>query len=264
MVISAHAQAAKNRSKYTGVSSASMGYGGSSYNSSSSGSYGTGSDSNRGVGGYSSGLTSSTREPVTSSSSTSTASARITSPVGSGGGAVDEGLDPVEATRRRIERLKAEGALPGASSTGTAAGAGIAPGFDDGSLESPKKAKKKLSDVKINPAISAAFGKPGLLSPPAGGGLYKSPAAAAPGKPTAASIDLLGDLDATPAAPAAADSEWDSFAAAPAPVAAPAAAVVAPGLQAKDAMDDDWNAFNAAPAPAPAKVRTTSLDGHEE
>jgi hypothetical protein len=165
----------------------------------------------------------------------------------------------MEATRRRIAKLKAEGALPDASSTGAPAGAAIALGLDDGSLESPRKAKKKLSDVRINPAISATFAKPGLLSPPTGGGLYRSPspaaAAAAAAKPPAASIDLLGDLDESPAAPVssgAADSEWDSFTAAPVPAAS--AAAVASVSQANTAGDDDWNAFNAAPPPAAAKV----------
>jgi len=71
---------------------------------------------------------------------------------------VEQELDPVEATRQRIQRLKAEGALPsgGAAVTqsisiGSGDGQG-SPGdpprlFDD--PETSKRVPKKLRDVKV-------------------------------------------------------------------------------------------------------------------
>lgn len=151
------------------------------------------------------------------------------------------GADPVEATRQRIARLKADGALPAADGDSP-----VGPGFEDGL--SPKSKPKKLSEIKINPAISATFAKGGLAPPPSGGAKSSSGAAAA-----ASGIDLLGDLDApVPAAAAAPKAggldDWDGFASAltsatPAAALAPAAA----------AGGDEWAAFDSAP-PASSQV----------
>lgn len=141
------------------------------------------------------------------------------------------GSDPVEATRQRIARLKADGALPVPDGDSP-----VGPGFEDGL--SPKSKPKKLSEIKINPAISATFAKGGLAPPPSSGAKSSSTAAAASG------IDLLGDLDgpAPPAAKAGGLDEWDGFASAPTSgtgATAPAAAAAAGG--------DDWAAFDSAP-----------------
>lgn len=261
-------KAAKNQNKYKGMSSGSMGYGGGGggggygSNSSSYDNYGGSSGRSGGFGNSSS--FSSSREAGGTTSSPPSISPRPAPAAPAVGlvGVPEEGaLDPVEATRRRIAALKAQGALPdGGSGAGSGGGA-----VEEGGagLDSPKRPKKKLSDVKVNPAISAALGKTGLLSPPmpGAGSAAGKPAAAGAGTPSA--FDLLGDLEGPTPAPAAEaagaaakDDDWDAFTAAPGtsssaahsqPAAAPAAAA-----------GSDWAAFTsapAAPAAAPAKVR---------
>jgi epsin len=234
-------QAAKNKAKYTGVSSSSMRYGGFGAGGSSgtTGSYstsrdyasdsfgssamGTGSHGSSGAYGGSSG--SSYIRSISGGAGAAAATATPDSNAATGS-------DPVEATRQRIARLKAEGALPTPDGDSP-----VGPGLEDGL--SPKSKPKKLSEIKINPAISATFAKGGLAPPPHSGAKSSSTAAAASG------IDLLGDLDGP--APAAAKAggldEWDGFASAPASqsgATAPAAAAATTG-------GDDWAAFDSAP-----------------
>lgn len=233
-------QAAKNKSKYTGVSSSSMGYGGgfsssrsdfqtsSSNYSSSTNSYGT--SSNRDFGGSGS---SNTRSYHRSSSDGTSGSSSITA-------AAAAPADPVEATKQRIARLRAEGVI-GSESTGDSGA------FSDGALGGPgldsptaggKRQPKKLSQIKIDPNISAAFAKRSFTPPPGSSSSKVAAAGGATGTaaaPASSGIDLLGDLD-VPASAAAASSaadDWDGFASA-APVPAAAAA-------------DDWGAFDSAP-----------------
>lgn len=190
---------------------------------------------------------SSSTYGATSSSRSTAAAATSSSPA--------EPADPVEATRQRIVKLKEQGAIAdGSSGSGANGGSSVGLGLEDPTSPESRK-PKKLSDIKINPAISATFAKGGLAPPPPTGAKAAAGPAAAP---AAAGIDLLADLDVPPvassssaaatAASGAAD-EWDGFAsAAPAGGAVPAAA----------AAGDEWAAFNSAPAPAAAKSRQVS------
>ncbi|KAF6244132.1 hypothetical protein COO60DRAFT_1708114 [Scenedesmus sp. NREL 46B-D3] len=232
-------KAAKNKSKYTGVSSSSARYGGFEGGGSSKyGGFEGGSSSSR-YGGFEGGGSSSTAyggagggggsygQQGGSNGFQRTSGSDAAAAGGSGSGS-SEPADPVEATRQRIARLKAEGAV--AADGGSSGGAGL-----DGGLDSPggnERKPKKLSDIKINPAISAMFAKGGLAPPP-----LSSAAAAAGG------IDLLGDLEgpAPAAAPAAAADDWDGFASAPA--AGAGGASQAPAA----AAADDWASFESAP-----------------
>lgn len=121
----------------------------------------------------------------------------------------------------------------------------MGPGFEADGLSPKSNKPKKLSEIKINPAISATFAKGGGLAPPPSKGSSGTAAAGA-----ASGIDLLGDLDVSPAPAAAAApapkagglDEWDGFAGAPGTTgAAAAAAVAAPG------GSDEWAAFDSAP-----------------
>lgn len=217
-------KAQKNAGKYIGVSStgAARSFSGGlsgNYNGTSSNSYG-GSGS---IGGSGSGGDAYGRET-----------------------AGNDEEDPFEATRRRIERLKAEGAVATMPEAQTAVGSG------DGSGEAGRKGPKKLSDVKVNPAIVAAFSKPGFMpappqaAPKAVGGAsadFLSFGGAAPATSSAKAadaFDLLAGLDVPTPAPApssqATSSDWDAFGSlssgrAPAAPPAPAAA------------DADWSGF---------------------
>ncbi|WIA20021.1 hypothetical protein OEZ85_005890 [Tetradesmus obliquus] len=245
-------KAEKNKSKYTGVSSSAARYGGfeggggsssSRYGGfegggSSSSKYGgfeggTSSSSSR-YGGFEGGSSSSSKYGGFEGGSGAAAAA-------SGGSSSSEPADPVEATRQRIARLKAEGAIAAGAGSSSAADGGSSGGaLPEGGLDSPggnERKPKKLSDIKINPAISAMFAKGGLAPPPS--------SAAAAAATSSSGIDLLGDLDgpAPAAAPAAAD-EWDGFASAGAAAQAPAAAAA-----------DEWASFESAPAASSQQQR---------
>lgn len=220
-----------------------FGPGGSSGTTSSS-SYSTSRDfesssfgsSSMGAGGSSSNYRRSSSGVGGAAAHAAAADISAAAAVGGGGG------DPVEATRARIARLKAEGALPGAADGDSPVGPGFEPGADG---LSPKKGPKKLSEIKINPAISATFAKGGLAPPPSSSSGVKftsqnGGAAAAP----SSGIDLLGDLTDVPAAAAKASADdWDGFASAA--VAAPSAA----------AGGDEWAAFDSAPPAVGSQVR---------
>lgn len=152
---------------------------------------------------------------------------------------VQEEEDPFEATRKRIEKLKAEGALPDAPTTGP-------PSSLPEGTEPSKRQPKKLTDVKVNPQIAAVlcnFGSGSLLNS-AGSGVSSS---LSPSDTTAQSnpLDLLGDLDTSvapsvPPAGGAQKLDWDAFAAsATAPLAAPPAVANAGAAP----HSDDWSGF---------------------
>ncbi|KXZ52415.1 hypothetical protein GPECTOR_9g459 [Gonium pectorale] len=81
------------------------------------------------------------------------------------GGSGEEADDPFEATRKRIERLKAEGQLQEQMATSAP------PGLVDPAA-SGSKAPKKLSDIKINPAVAATFANIALAPSSSGSGSY--------------------------------------------------------------------------------------------
>ena len=251
-------KAARNAGKYGGVSAEQMRYGGGG--GGSYGGYGGISyDSGDGYGAGGSGGASGAYHSYDRQAS---GRAGGYSGGGSGGqaGAGEPSDDPVEATRQRIARLKAAGALPespnggagAASSSAAPPAAASAEGGGSGLLDTPPKqrAPKKLSDVRVDPAVAAALGRLPLpaAAPRSGGGGGSSGGGGSGGGATG--IDLLGDLTdsapaaaaAPPAAAAAGGGDWDAFTAAPAP--APAASAAAP------AAGDGWAAFEAAPAPA--------------
>jgi epsin len=236
-------RAAKTAGKFGGVSSTQARYGSYSgpsggYSGGAGGGYSGGQDygSERDGGGRYGGAGSSSFGSSASSSARAAgrpAALSAAVPVAAVAAAAEE--DPVEATRRRIARLKAEGALPespGARGAGTAAGApNLLDEPSSGLVDTPpaKKAPKKLSDVRVNPAVAASLGK---LAPPT----------ARSAAPSAASgIDLLGDLMSVPAAPlsssaAAVGGDWDTFSAAPA----------AAGSSGGGGGTDGWAAFEGA------------------
>lgn len=129
-------------------------------------------------------------------------------PVGGGGYGLAESPksdaaedDPFEATRKRIEKLKGGGANEGSSHPvmGVGLDTGGAPGLHSPSKE-PKRAPKKLSQVKVNPEFAAAFSKMNITPTPPpstghpgalGGGLHGNHGSNQP----AAENDLLGGLD---------------------------------------------------------------------
>jgi len=184
---------------------------------------------------------------------------RRSSGSGGGDGTAAAAADPVEATRQRIARLKADGAL--ASAAGNVDGdSAVGPGLESPDGLSPKK-PKKLSEIKINPAISATFAKGGLAPPPASSSGSKRAGAAA--APAATGIDLLGDLD-VPAAAAPSSStakggldDWDGFASA---AVAPSSAAAGVTSSAAATGDDDWAAFDSAP---PASSSSQQVGGWE-
>jgi epsin len=255
-------QAAKNKSKYTGVSSSAARYGGFEGGSSSSSSrYGgfEGGSSSSKYGGFEGGSSNAYGGGSSSSYGHDSGSGAAAAAAGSSG----EAADPVEATRQRIARLKAEGAIAAGAAGGSAAEGGSSGGAPlEGGLDSPGGAErkpKKLSDIKINPAISAMFAKTvsqmhrtqpptpscGRIDLDAKGGLAPPPAssASAAAANSSSGIDLLGDLDGPAPAAAGAADEWDGFASAPAAGAA--------GIGAKApaaAAGDEWASFESAPA----------------
>lgn len=126
------------------------------------------------------------------------------------------GSDAVEATRLRIERLKAEGAIPDAHDGISSAGRGLA------ERDLQKKGPKKLSEVSVNPKMAATFGSFAggkLPPPPSAPTTHKSSTSAS------SAADLLDGLDAF-VAPAA--DATPSFAAAPAATTSFAAFASAP------------------------------------
>ena len=162
----------------------------------------------------------------------------------------EESEDPFEATRKRIERLKADEK----EKTST-----IRVSLPQHQLQQ-KKEPKRLSQVKVNPKIAATLLKPQNTVPAA--------------KPTVetnetrGSEDLLGDLaDETtpPAVPTAsvvpleevkhnADDLFDPFA-----VSVPVASPKAPPTFEK-VESNDWADFSAAQAkPAPAEIPLNDL-----
>mmetsp|Transcript_8424 Transcript_8424/g.21033 ORF Transcript_8424/g.21033 Transcript_8424/m.21033 type:complete len:569 (-) Transcript_8424:387-2093(-) len=336
-------KARQNAGKYKGVSAADMmsgrggfgsggGGGGGSYGSGGGGGYSSGGYGSAG-GGYgnaSSGYgASATDSPSTgakhghnrtgSSGLGGVGSSAFGSAGASARNAAGTDEDPFEATRKRIEQLKATGSIDdefgsprgqgttGASGAGAAAAAGnthIVPGSInmDASANLFPEAKaragpKKLSEVKVNPAIAAAFGVvtpasstgslPTLAPPP---GSSRGGAPAAPSASSSAT-DLLGQLEVPtpPAGQSRADSvqhshtnsaaaaaiDWDALTvAAPAAPAAPAidlllgadaAPALAPPARAvapppAAALDDPFAAFPVAPAPAPAPAPAAPVD----
>ncbi|EFJ39891.1 hypothetical protein VOLCADRAFT_100407 [Volvox carteri f. nagariensis] len=224
-------QAARNASKFKGVSSSDVrgggfgGFGGTGYGSSGSGGggYGYGGFGNGGYGGRSQGfggtesvhMPSSSKQDRNGSGSSGYYSG---SALAAGGGPApsdrprdeavriaagsgEEAEDPFEATRKRIERLKAEGALQDAAATGPP------PGLVDPAAANAK-APKKLSDVKINPAVAATFANISLPTSNSTGSLAKlvPPPPPPPGQSTKPSsliaqqpnssneIDLFADM----------------------------------------------------------------------
>ncbi|KAJ9515479.1 hypothetical protein QJQ45_016481 [Haematococcus lacustris] len=185
-----------------------------------------------------------------------------------GGGGVE---DPFEATRRRIERLKQQTSTPNSPALATHMDASFEGGapltgginmdaspnlFPDNSKVRP--GPKRLSEVKVNPAIAAAFGglaitpdastarapKVPLPPPPLPTPSHTEPVPQPVQQSSHPIIDLLDALPPSaapalqpqPAAAAAAAAqpqvEWDAFAEAPCPATpAPAAySAVAPPL----------------------------------
>lgn len=153
------------------------------------------------------------------------------------------------------------------SAAGGADGDGaVGPGLESPDSLSPKK-PKKLSEIKINPAISATFAKGGLTPPPSSSSGSKRAGAAA--APAATGIDLLGDLDVpAPAAAAAAPSsstakggldDWDGFASA---AVAPTSAAAGVASSAAAAGDDDWAAFDSAPPASSSSQQVGGEDAH--
>ncbi|GIL88365.1 hypothetical protein Vretimale_15048 [Volvox reticuliferus] len=187
-------KAARNANKFKGVSSSDVrggfggfgsnnytnsgGSGGGGYGYSGFGSGGFGGGS--GAGGLRSqgfGSTESVHVPNSLHSRTGSGSnlaagtglsGRREEGVGSrtAGGGGEEAEDPFEATRKRIERLKAEGALQEPPA------AGAPPGLADPASASAK-APKKLSDVKINPAVAATFASISIPTSNSGSNLVK-------------------------------------------------------------------------------------------
>ncbi|GIL55347.1 hypothetical protein Vafri_10899 [Volvox africanus] len=198
-------KAARNANKFKGVSSSDMrgGFGSTNYGSSSSGGgggggygyggFGGGGFGGGGGGGFQSqgfGSTESVHKPNSLHNRTGSGSNHSagTGPSGrreegggfrTAGGGGEEAEDPFEATRKRIERLKAEGALQEPPA------AGAPPGLVDPASASAK-IPKKLSDVKINPAVAATFASISIPSSNSAGNLVKL-APPPSGKPSASS-----------------------------------------------------------------------------
>lgn len=148
--------------------------------------------------------------------------------------------DAMEATRLRIERLRADGGIPD-SSYGDVGGSG---GY--GAQEEAKKAPKKLSDIAVNPKIAATFGNLGTFAigkppsaPPRPTAAAPAPALPQPSLPLPTNIgsSIRGSLlpPVVPAAPAAA--------AMPAPAPMPAA-----GPSSAAAFDPEFDPFGDASA----------------
>ncbi|GLI71657.1 hypothetical protein VaNZ11_016938 [Volvox africanus] len=188
-------KAARNANKYKGVSSSDVrggfgGLGSTNYSSSSGGGGGGGGGygySGFGGGGFGGGTggfqgqgfgtTESVHKPNSLHNRTGSGSNHSagTGPSGrreegggfrTAGGGAEEAEDPFEATRKRIERLKAEGALQEPPA------AGAPPGLADPASASAK-IPKKLSDVKINPAVAATFASISIPSSSSAGNLVK-------------------------------------------------------------------------------------------
>mmetsp|Transcript_31014 Transcript_31014/g.68811 ORF Transcript_31014/g.68811 Transcript_31014/m.68811 type:complete len:633 (+) Transcript_31014:139-2037(+) len=232
-------KAAKNSGKYKGVSNDDMrrgvtsfggggyssgsGFGSSSYGSGSGGYGGSGSGGYGGSGGFGSGgnysrdSTSQSQYDSTGPSysgvgssgnkhGSSSASKLDHTPTNGDGG---DWEDPFEATRKRIEKLKQEGALPDPPKDLPITGpTGV---FMDTPNAEPKKVPKKLKDVKINPQFANTFASlaqqtgPGSGSFQAGTPGSSTPTSAAPSASASNNtLDLLGDLAGPRTTPASA------------------------------------------------------------
>ncbi|KAL4448258.1 hypothetical protein ABPG75_005477 [Micractinium tetrahymenae] len=162
------------------------------------------------------------------------------------GGAGPE--DALAATRARIEKLKLAEAAPLAAEGAEGAAA-----------------KKKLTDVRVNPKIAASLGLKMPDPPPPRPAAATAPAATAAAAAPATEIDLLGGLDEPAPAPAAAapvpaTAAFDPFAA----PAAPAAPAPQPQPQQQqpswDAFGAPASALAAGPIPAPVPAAASPLD----
>lgn len=265
-------KARANKAKYTGVSAAEMRGGGfgsgggggfssgagssgrrfdpaslvrpgqptpgsSSFSSSSSfgGGSGTGGRTYTGGGG-SAGYVGYGNEGA---SSRGRASGPASPSAGGGGRDTAARADALEATRARIEKLRAQ--------------AGPIESGEHGDRHAP--AKKKLTDVRVNPKIAASLGlKPVTAAPrPAASSSFSATSRS----PAAPEIDLLGGLDdPEPALAASAVVDaggdgggWDAF----------GEAAVAPDAP----VADPFAILEAAPAPsAPVAAASPPAAGH--
>lgn len=181
-------RSARNSGKFSGVSSAQMRAQSNSIGSAATASSDGGSSGAAAGGapnGSSSGRNSSSRCSSGSSSGRGTMDDQVEGMTSTSGGWSADAA--VEATRLRISQLKA---ADGPDADGQAAGGAAESGesecqvptgsidfacpnmfLEGGSLidpPKPQRAPRKLSDVKVNPAISALFAKPGMLAPPPG------------------------------------------------------------------------------------------------
>ncbi|MEW5300146.1 MAG: hypothetical protein WDW36_003098 [Sanguina aurantia] len=288
-------RASKNAGKYTGLSSDSGRAGGMGSDNISSGGYGSqgfGShDARRAeVSRPSESSYSRGQDNAQSKSSYSQGSGASNNGGGGGGGPYDSGRsggfsgaaakdeDPFEATRRRIEKVKQEGAQPEpVSSAAFRAQAAAAAAADaEAAAAAPTmpfaevpKVTKKMKDVKVNPAFAATFAILTTLPTRTASGLGfnssnlldmmdnpSAPSTHHPSQPQAASVpDLFGSLTSG-TAPSSThqthpsfgldslsfqDSGTSSAAAAAAPVAA---------------ADDMWGGFHTT---APAAVSQPAL-----
>lgn len=174
-----------------------------------------------------------------------------------GAGATLGEEDPFEATRKRIERLRAEGALPEPPT------APLPPGLMDPAAAG--KVPKKLKDVKINPAVAATFANLSVTPASSTNSLGKLTAPTAPSSTNNSALDLLADLEVPPpqqlqaAASTEGNTDWDAFGAAPASSAVPwpvpsttAMAAMTPASSGLTEIDLFSGLASAASAPAPA------------